>query len=46
MKTRTSEVDNPLNEFCLISSYKLLLRSSNTRHKWEWWMKVSLSLSM
>jgi thiamine kinase-like enzyme len=34
----------PRNEFCLMSSYRLLDKSSNTRHRCEWWMKVSLRL--
>lgn len=46
VNTRTSDVDNPRNEFCLMSSYRLFERSSKTRHRCEWWMKVSLSRSM
>ena len=41
--TRTSVVLNPRNWFCLISSYKLTLRSSNTKQRCCLWMKVSFN---
>lgn len=44
--TRTNVVLKPRNWFCLISSYRFTLSSSNTRQRCWRWMKVSLSRRM
>jgi hypothetical protein len=41
VNTLTRLVLSPLNEFCLMSSYRFEESSSKTRQRWLWWMKVS-----
>ncbi len=46
MKNRRRFMERPRNWLCFTSSYKLTLRSSNTRHRWLLCMKKSRILTM